>query len=112
MGLRRGGPAAGEANLAAAIAAVVGLALIWAGFLWASGRGFDVTDEANYLLSIHDPTRYVGASDFGVVWAPLDRLVGGDIRLLRIAGFAVLQAFALAFGFSVVRFAGLGRPSA
>jgi hypothetical protein len=56
--------------------------------------GFDFTDEGFYLNWISDPWNYrSSASQFGFVYHPLYRLVGGDIVLLRQAN--VVISFAL-----------------
>lgn len=65
--------------------------------------GFDFTDEGSYLIWISDPWLYhASISQFGFVYHPLYKLVGGDIALLRQAN--VLIIFALAFGLSTALF--------
>lgn len=62
-----------------------------------SAHGFDFTDESLYLVWIATPFLYDGSiSQFGFVYHPLHRLLGGDVALLRQAN--VLITFALAWG--------------
>jgi len=68
-----------------------------------SGYGFDLTDESFYVLWISKPWLYdASLSQFGFIYHPLYRLVGGDIILLRQAN--VLVFFALAFIVGMVLF--------
>src|SRR5437868_7804371 len=61
--------------------------------------GFDFTDEGYYLNWISDPWAFRSSvSQFGFVYHPVYRLVGGDIALLRQCN--VLITFLLAFGLS------------
>jgi hypothetical protein len=90
----------------------IALACCWAMLVWASGRGFDRQDEGYYLLALSDPDSFRSVTDYGYVWAPLYRLLGGDIAGLRIAGAAILQACGLLFAAMLWRFAGLGETAA
>src|SRR5664279_2110705 len=55
--------------------------------------GFDFTDEGFYLNWISSPWNYQGSvSQFGFVYHPLYKLVGGDIVLLRQANVLILFA--------------------
>ncbi|MFQ3567935.1 MAG: hypothetical protein SNJ59_13165, partial [Aggregatilineales bacterium] len=66
-------------------------ALPWALLLAGTPRGFDLTDEAFYLLSYRSPEDVEATfSMFGFLGAPAYRLVGGDIALLRGLGIAGL----------------------
>jgi hypothetical protein len=57
--------------------------------------GFDFTDEGFYLNWISDPWIYrASVSQFGFVYHPIYRLVGGDIALLRQANVVILFALA------------------
>jgi hypothetical protein len=59
--------------------------------------GFDFTDEGFYLNWISNPWDFrVSVSQFGFVYHPLYKLVGGDVALLRQCN--VLITFVLAFG--------------
>lgn len=80
------------------------LLLYLAIFIWASGRGYDFSDEAYDLVLISDPPSYIDPSEFGQIWHPLYAVLGGSLAWFRIAGLAVLSACAALFGFSVWRF--------
>ncbi|HEU0085183.1 MAG TPA: hypothetical protein VFQ87_20225 [Bradyrhizobium sp.] len=59
--------------------------------------GFDFTDEGFYLNWISNPAPFhASVTQFGFVYHPLYRLVGGDIALLRQCN--VMISFLLAFG--------------
>jgi hypothetical protein len=63
--------------------------------------GFDFTDEGFYLNWISNPRDFHGAvSQFGFVYHPLYRLVGGDVALLRQCN--VLIIFGLSCALCVV----------
>jgi uncharacterized membrane protein YhaH (DUF805 family) len=63
------------------------------------GRGFEFTDDAYYLLWDSNPFIYSWSqSQFGYVWHGLYELAGGDIKLFRLAGAAVLGGCAFIFG--------------
>ena len=66
-----------------AISAAASLSLLgWV--LLRSRSGFDFTDEGFYLNWISNPWYYHGSvSQFGFVYHPLYRMIGGDIALLR-----------------------------
>jgi hypothetical protein len=69
------------------------------------GRGYEFSDDANYLIWDATPRRYAwSVSEFGFLWHPLYQLVGGDIRLFRIAGAIFLSGSAGIFGWSISRF--------
>jgi hypothetical protein len=52
--------------------------------LWYSYFGYDFTDEGYYLNWISNPWIYkASVSQFGFMYHPLYRLVGGDLALLR-----------------------------
>jgi hypothetical protein len=81
------------------------LAACWLILIWAMGRGYDFTDEANYLIWDSAPRNYSwSVSEFGFLWHPLYQLVNGDIRLFRIAGALFLSGSAGIFGWSIWRF--------
>ncbi|MFL5148557.1 MAG: hypothetical protein ACJ8DN_10485 [Microvirga sp.] len=91
--LTRGHPGAGiaAAGTIVAAAAVLGTVVVMA------NRGFDLTDEAYYLLSIEVPAAYRMTSTlFGYALHPLHVLLGGSVTALRIFGLAVLAAFGAA----------------
>jgi hypothetical protein len=87
--LPRGHPGAGiaAAGTIVAAAAVLGTVIAMA------NRGFDLTDEAYYVLSMEAPAAYRMTSTlFGYALHPLHVLLGGSVTALRIFGLAVLAA--------------------
>lgn len=83
-------------NGLAALCAVGTVLLIW-WLLKYSAYGIDFTDESFYLVWIANPFIYDGSiTQFGFVYHPLYRLLGGDIAALRQAN--ILITFALAWG--------------
>lgn len=78
----------------------------WTIFLWASGKGYDFSDEAFQLITISDPLSYrFGDTDFGWIWHPLYIALNGSIAGLRIAGLAALTTCGALFAIAVLRFA-------
>jgi hypothetical protein len=74
-----------------------GTVLIISWLIRYSAYGIDFTDESFYLVWIANPFIYDGSiSQFGFVYHPLYRLLGGDISALRQAN--ILITFALAWG--------------
>jgi hypothetical protein len=66
--------------------------------------GFDFTDEGFYLNWISNPWNYHSSvSQFGFVYHPLYRLVGGDVVLLRQANVVILFALGWALCFTLLR---------
>ena len=66
--------------------------------------GFDFTDEGFYLNWISSPWNYHSSvSQFGFVYHPLYKLVGGDIVLLRQANVLILFALGWALCFVLLR---------
>ncbi|RJG04652.1 hypothetical protein D3870_00220 [Noviherbaspirillum cavernae] len=88
------------------IALAVPVVASFAALVWILARmrhGFDFTDESFYLIWISSPWSFdISATQFGFVYHPLYRLVGGDIALLRQAN--ALITCALAWGLLVVFF--------
>jgi hypothetical protein len=73
-----------------------------------TGRGFDLTDEAYYLYSIHDPGRYeYTTTEFGYVYHPIDLLLGGNIQGLRLANLAITVGLGFAATWVALRASGL-----
>jgi hypothetical protein len=73
------------ASCVAAAALLVGLAAL------RCRHGFDFTDEGFYLNWISNPANYpVPVTQFGFVYHPLYRLVGGNIVLLRQANVLIV----------------------
>lgn len=89
--------------IALAISVVASLSLLG----WVMLRcqsGFDFTDEGFYLNVISEPWIYrQSTSQFGFVYHPLFRLVGGDIVLLRQANVFVVFVIACVLCFVVLR---------
>jgi hypothetical protein len=88
-GLTRGHPGAGIAAAGTIVAAAALLGTVIA----VANRGFDLTDEAYYVLSMQEPAAYRMTSTlFGYALHPLHVLLGGSVTALRIFGLAVLAA--------------------
>lgn len=69
-----------------ALAVLAGLAV----FGWVARRGFDLSDEGFYLVSVANPRDVTGdVLAFGYVYHPLLLLVGNDVTALRWAGVLV-----------------------
>jgi hypothetical protein len=78
----------------------------WMILPWAMGRGYDLTDDAHYLIWVSNPFIYDwSVSEFGFLLHPIYRLVEGDIKLFRLAGATVLGGSAAIFGYALYRFA-------
>src|SRR5579875_2542037 len=76
----------------AVLPAAVALSLLICGGLlvYGSGRGLDLTDETFYLIWTRDPNAYALLyQPFGYLLHPLFKLVGGDLQIYRLAGFAI-----------------------
>jgi len=66
--------------------------------------GFDFTDESFYLNWISNPWNYhASVSQFGFIYHPLYKLVGGDIALLRQANVLILFALGWTLCFALLR---------
>lgn len=66
--------------------------------------GFEFTDEGFYLNWISNPWNYrASVSQFGFVYHPLYKLVGGDIVLLRQANVLILFALGWALCLALLR---------
>lgn len=92
----------GKAHLIEIIAALSSAtsiaALIF--FLILSGHGLDLTDEGFYLNWIHNPSYFAGGvSFFGHAYHPIYRLLGENIRWLRI--FNILSLYVTSYWLSV-----------
>jgi hypothetical protein len=86
--------------LAACVVAAM-LLLIWVLSLCRSG--FDFTDEGFYLNWISSPWNYRNSiTQFGFVYHPLYRLVGGDIALLRQGNVLIIFVSASALSASLL----------
>ena len=84
----------------------VAVVIYWAIFLWASGRGYDFSDEAFQLITISNPRSYgFGDTEFGQIWHPFYLALNGSIAELRIGAFLVLTTCGALFAVSVLRFA-------
>src|SRR5215210_4613173 len=83
----------------AAPATIIAAGAVLAAVLAAMDRGFDLTDEAYYVLSMQEPAAYRMTSTlFGYALRPAYLLFGGSITGLRIFGvlaIALLGAVAV-----------------
>jgi hypothetical protein len=87
------------------LAVLMGALCCWITLFWAMGKGYDFTDDAHYLIWVSNPYIYDwSVGEFGFVWHPIYRLVGGDIKLFRLAGAAALSGSAAVFGLALYRF--------
>jgi hypothetical protein len=83
---------------------IISFVTCWIILFWAMGRGYDFTDDAHYLIWISNPFIYPwSVSEFGMLWHPVYKLVGGDIRSFRLAGAATLSLSAAILGWSIWR---------
>lgn len=65
--------------------------------------GFDFTDEGSYLNWISNPWNYrASVSQYGFVYHPLYKLLGGDLVLLRQANVLILFALGGALSFALL----------
>ncbi|HEX8663606.1 MAG TPA: hypothetical protein VF744_06210 [Beijerinckiaceae bacterium] len=98
-----------------AAATVLAAAAVLAAALAFAGRGFDLTDEAYYVLSMQEPAAYRMTSTlFGYALRPVYLLLGGSIAGLRIFGalaIAALGAAAMALVLSSRRRSGTSSPA-
>lgn len=85
------------------LACVVMSLLTCGGLLvYGSGRGLDLTDEIFYLVWARDPNAYqLIYQPFGYLVHPLFELVGGDLQIYRIAGFAIAAGAGALLGSSL-----------
>jgi len=98
----------GRLGLSALRIAFCGLALLcalvlWIGVIWASGRGFDITDESYYILSAKRPQdilMYVSAQHWTI--APLWSLTQ-DVQAFRLLGAFILSLSATVLAVGSVR---------
>jgi hypothetical protein len=95
--------ASGMQRAALALSIVASLSLL--GWVMLRCRyGFDFTDEGFYLNWISNPWSYrTSVSQFGFVYHPLYKLVGGDVVLLRQANVLIVFALAWAVGIALLR---------
>jgi hypothetical protein len=92
---------------------LVGFIICWGILFWGMGKGYDFTDDAHYLIWASHPFIYPwSVSEFGVLWHPIYKLVGGDIKSFRLAGAAILSSSAAIFGWAVWRFVADRLPAA
>lgn len=87
-------------NVLAVLCAAGTILLIW-WLLKYSAYGIDFTDESFYLVWIANPFIYdESTTQFGFVYHPLYRLLGGDIAALRQANILITFAFAWGLAYS------------
>jgi len=84
------------------VPALLGASICWIILIWSMGKGYDFTDDAHYLVWISNPHAYDwSVSEFGFLWNPIYRLVGGDIKIFRLAGAVILSGNAAIFGWAL-----------
>lgn len=67
--------------------------------------GFDFTDEAYYLLSISDPWEYdVTATQFGLIYYPLYKLLQGNIFYIRLFNFVSIFCINIVLSYLFLRY--------
>src|SRR5215207_4705503 len=90
-----GGLARGRGLVAVASAAtVLGTVVVLGTIVAFANRGFDLTDEAYYILSMQEPAAYrMTSSLFGYALRPAYLLLGGSITGLRIFGVLAIGLF-------------------
>jgi hypothetical protein len=86
------------------------LALVLAGvcllrwLLLLCNSGFELSDEGFYLNWISDPASYpYSVSQFGFVYHPLYKLVGGDVALLRRANLFISLGLGWLLSFAIIQ---------
>lgn len=68
------------------------------------GRGFDFTDEANYLVWMKDPSYYdFSSSQFGFIYSPLFHLLGQDPHLMRSANIILTYGMGLVLSYVTLK---------
>ena len=84
------------------VAGVLLSLLICGGLLvYGSGRGLDLTDEIFYLIWTRDPNAYALVyQPFGYLLHPLFGLVGGNLQIYRLSGFAIASGAGALLGWS------------
>jgi hypothetical protein len=81
-----------------------GAAVALAAVLWRIANGFDLTDEASYVLASDPPDRGDAFNGlFGLYLRPLWQLTGWDVGLVRAIGVVVLAAAVALLGASAAR---------
>jgi hypothetical protein len=86
------------------VSTIASFVICWGILFWAMGKGYDFTDDAHYLIWASNPFIYPwSVSEFGTLWHPIYKLVGGDIKGFRLAGAAILSISAAIFGWAVWR---------
>jgi hypothetical protein len=89
--------------LALAATVVAGIVLLMR-VLWCCRLGVDFTDEGSYLVWMSDPWFYrASTTQFGFIYHPLYKLVGGDIVLLRQSSILITLGLAWLFGIVLLR---------
>ncbi|HEX8166311.1 MAG TPA: hypothetical protein VF601_11060 [Beijerinckiaceae bacterium] len=89
--------ARGRGLKVAAAATALAAAAVLAAIMAFAGRGFDLTDEAYYVLSMQEPAAYRMTSTlFGYALRPVYLLLGGSIFGLRVFGVLALAALGAA----------------
>jgi hypothetical protein len=98
-------------RLPMALLALASLLLVaWVG--WSCRYGVEFTDEGVYLNAIAHPQRFSATvTQYGFVYHPFYRLVGGDVVLLRQGNLLITQALAWLLFLLLLRGRGTPRSS-
>ncbi|MCK1393538.1 hypothetical protein [Bradyrhizobium sp. 1] len=101
---RTGGSAADLAPGAALLALVLASLCLLRWLLLLCNAGFDLTDEGFYLNWLSGPANYsFSVSQFGFVYHPLYKLLGGDVVLLRSANLLISFALGWVLCFAIMQ---------
>src|SRR5258707_667840 len=77
----------------------------WMILPWAMGRGYDVTDDAHYLIWVSNPFIYDwSVSEFGFLLHPIYGWVEANSGLFRLAGAPLRGGGAAFFAYALYRF--------
>jgi len=100
---RTAGSAADLAPRVALLALVLASLCVLSWLLLLCNAGFDLTDEGFYLHWLAEPVNYpYSVSQFGFVYHPLYKLLGGDIALLRRANLLISFGLGWALCFAIM----------
>lgn len=98
------GSAAHLAPRAALLALVLASLCLLGWLLLICNAGFDLTDEGFYLHWLSEPANYpYSVSQFGFVYHPLYKLLGGDIVLLRCANLLITLGLGWGLCFAIMQ---------
>lgn len=101
---RKGGSAADLAPGVALLALVLASLCLLRWLLLLCSAGLDLTDEGFYLHWLSEPANYPSSvSQFGFVYHPLYKLLGGDIALLRSANLLISLVLGWGLCFAIMQ---------